>query len=80
MSSSFNAIRSSALGRRSSVLIVLPAADQPSGSSLDRLTHEYELKDELDGAWAVRPLELVCDAGRTILCSRMRAGSRSTGC
>src|SRR6516165_471643 len=54
-------------GSRSAVLIVLPAADQPSRSSLDRLTHEYELKDELDGAWAARPLELVRDAGRTML-------------
>ena len=46
---------------------VLPAADHPSRSSLDRLTHEYELKDQLDGAWAVRPLDLVRDAGRTML-------------
>jgi hypothetical protein len=41
--------------KKRAVLIVLPAADQPSRSSLDRLTHEYELKDRLDGAWAVRP-------------------------
>ena len=34
---------------------------------LDRLAHEYSLKDELDGAWAVRPLELVRDRGQTIL-------------
>ena len=54
-------------GKRRAVLIVLPAADHPSRSSLDRLTHEYELKDELDGAWAVRPLDLVRDAGRTML-------------
>src|SRR5215470_16156243 len=54
-------------GGRRPVLIVLPAADHPSRSSLDRLTHEYELKDELDGAWAVRPLELVRDSGRTML-------------
>ena len=54
-------------GTRRAVLLVAPAADQPSRSSLDRLTHEYELKDELDGAWAVRPLELVGEAGRTIL-------------
>ncbi|MGV7212926.1 AAA family ATPase [Bradyrhizobium sp. UFLA05-112] len=54
-------------GKRRSVLVVLPAASHPSGSSLDRLTHEYELKDELDTAWAVRPLELVRDAGRTML-------------
>ena len=43
-------------GKRRAALIVLPAADHPSRSSLDRLTHKYELKDELDGAWAVRPL------------------------
>src|SRR5580704_12081321 len=54
-------------GSRSAVLLVGPAAEQPSRSSLDRLTHEYQLKDELDGAWAVRPLDLVRDAGRTML-------------
>jgi serine/threonine protein kinase len=54
-------------GKQRAVLLVLPAADQPSRSILDRLTHEYELKDELDGAWAVRPLDLVRDAGRTML-------------
>src|SRR5262245_11890600 len=53
-------------GKRA-VLLVMPAADQPSRSSLDHLTHEYELKDTLDGAWAVRPLELVRDADRTML-------------
>src|SRR5215510_3019898 len=54
-------------GGRRAVLIMLPAADHPSRSSLDRLAHEYELKDELDGAWAARPLDLVRDSGRTIL-------------
>jgi serine/threonine protein kinase len=49
------------------VLVVLPATDRASRSSLDRLTHEYELKDELDGAWALRPLELVHESGRTML-------------
>src|SRR5262245_41224525 len=54
-------------GKRRAVLIVLSAADQPSRSSLNHLTHEYELKDQLDEAWAVRPLDLVHDAGRTVL-------------
>src|SRR5271168_3342020 len=48
-------------------LAVLPAGEQPTPATLDRLAHEYELKDELDGAWAVRPLELVRDRGRTML-------------
>src|SRR6516164_10806523 len=54
-------------GGRRPVLIVQPAADHPARSTLDRITHEHELKHELDGAWAVRPLELVRDAGRTML-------------
>src|SRR5215471_5421905 len=53
-------------GERRTVLIVVAAADPPS-RTFDRFTHEYELKDELDGAWAARPLELVRDAGRTML-------------
>ena len=54
-------------GIRESVLIVLPAADRPSRSSLDCLTHEHGLKDELDIAWAARPLELVRDGDRAML-------------
>ena len=54
-------------GNRLAVLFVAPAGDRPSRSRLDRLTHEYELKDELDAAWAVRPLALMRDAGRTVL-------------
>src|SRR6476619_3554178 len=54
-------------GDRSAVLVVLPATEHPSPSSLDRLTHEYGLKDELDEAWAARPLELVRDGDRAML-------------
>ena len=54
-------------GTRKSVLVVLPAAERPSRSNLDRLTHEYELKDELERAWAARPLELVRDGDRAML-------------
>src|SRR6201999_2305889 len=54
-------------GDRLAVLLVAPAADHPSRSRLDRLTHEYELKHELDRAWAALPLALMSDAGRTVL-------------
>ena len=54
-------------GNRLAVLLVALVADHPSRSELDRLTHEYELRDELDGAWAARPLALTRDAGRTVL-------------
>ena len=49
------------------VLAVVPAAEQPTPGSLDRLIHEYGLKDELDEAWAVRPLALVRERGQTML-------------
>ena len=49
------------------VLAVQPAAEHPTPATLDRLAHEYGLKEELDGAWAVRPLELIREGGRTML-------------
>jgi Protein kinase domain len=54
-------------GERESVLTVLPAAEYPTPASLDRLTHAYALKDELVGEWAVRPLALVREHGRSML-------------
>ena len=54
-------------GTRTPVLAVWPAAEPPTPISLHRLEHEYGLKDELDSAWAVRPLELVREDGRTVL-------------
>ena len=54
-------------GKRSAVLVVTPAAEHPSPSTLDRLAHEYELRDELDGAWAARPLALSREGSRITL-------------
>jgi hypothetical protein len=54
-------------GDRSSVLTVLPALEHPASATLDRLAHEYGLKDELDAPWATRPLELIRERGRTML-------------
>jgi PAS domain S-box-containing protein len=59
--------REGADGIRQCVLTLLPAADQPSPSVINRLAHEYELKDYLDESWAARPLELVHERGRTFL-------------
>jgi PAS domain S-box-containing protein len=50
-----------------SALVVLPAAEHPTPAALDRLACEYGLKNELDAAWAVRPIELVRERGRTML-------------
>jgi PAS domain S-box-containing protein len=54
-------------GHGSTVLAVLPAAEHPASATLDRLAHEYGLRNELDAAWAVQPLELVRERGRTLL-------------
>jgi hypothetical protein len=54
-------------GDLSAVLAVVPALGHPTPSCLDRLDREYGLKDELDSAWAVRPLEVVRERGSTML-------------
>src|SRR3979409_2381809 len=61
------ASRLDAGGNRSSVLAVLPAAPHPLRATVDRLYQEYGLRDQLDRAWAVRPLKLGREGGRTIL-------------
>ena len=52
---------------RRAVLAVVPAAEHPSRTTLDRLAHEYELRADLEAADAVRPLGLVRDRARTML-------------
>ena len=59
--------RPDADGNLRPVLLVSPAAEHAIPAILDRLAHEYELKDELEGGWAIRPLELVREDGRTVL-------------
>src|SRR5260370_23074242 len=59
--------RDGANGDRQSVLAVLPSAEHPIPANLTRLAHEYGLRDDLDDAWAARPLELVREHGQTIL-------------
>ncbi|MGF6856918.1 trifunctional serine/threonine-protein kinase/ATP-binding protein/sensor histidine kinase [Paraburkholderia sp. CI3] len=54
-------------GDGNNLLIARPAAEHPPLGILERLAHEFGLKDELDGGWAVRPLELVREGGRTLL-------------
>ncbi|HTX53110.1 MAG TPA: protein kinase, partial [Candidatus Baltobacteraceae bacterium] len=53
-------------GSHNAVLAVL-AAEHATSTSLDRLAHEYGLKDQLDSAWAMRPLEWGRDRGRPAL-------------
>ena len=54
-------------GSGDTVLIAQASGEHPLLASDDRLAHEFGLKDELFAAWAVRPLELVRERGRTLL-------------
>ena len=45
----------------------LLACEAKAPSGVERLLHELSLKEYLDPAWAVRPLELVRREGRTVL-------------
>jgi serine/threonine protein kinase len=50
--------RNGADGDRNPVFVVIPAAEQPTPDGLNRLMHEYGLRDDLDVAWAARPVAL----------------------
>lgn len=54
-------------GEHKEVLIALPSSDHPASATLGRLAREYSIRNELDSAWAVKPLELVRDSGQNIL-------------
>src|SRR5262245_48736151 len=68
-------------GSRRAVLLVACAADHPSRSNLDRLPHEYGLRDDLDegGGRRGRSTSYKTPVG-PCWCSRMRAAGRSTSC
>ncbi|HZC34919.1 MAG TPA: AAA family ATPase, partial [Chthoniobacterales bacterium] len=51
----------------SGVLVLAPAIEHPRLESLNRLEHEYSLREELDPAWAARPIGLGCHWNRTVL-------------
>jgi serine/threonine protein kinase len=49
------------------VLVLSPAVQRPMPESLKRLEHEYSLKEELDPAWATRPIAIARHWDRTVL-------------
>ncbi|RFU46655.1 AAA family ATPase [Paraburkholderia sp. DHOC27] len=54
-------------GHRLTVLEVVPVAEHASLATLNRLTHEYELKDALSESWSAQPFELVRERGGFML-------------
>ena len=59
--------RVDASGERKELMAVRSAAVSPASATIAHLTHEYELRDYLDDAWAVRPLELMSERGQVVL-------------
>src|SRR6476620_7034968 len=53
---------------------VLSGSEHPTLESINRLIREYELKDCLAADWALRPVELVRERGRTMLVVEYTAG------
>ena len=49
------------------ILVLTPAMEHPAPGCLRRMEHEFSLKAELDPAWAVRPLALTQEQGRSFL-------------
>ena len=61
------------------ILAVRLTAEPPPPASVDRLVHEYGLKDHLESAWAVRPLELICQRDGTMLLLEHKADREARG-
>jgi predicted ATPase/two-component sensor histidine kinase len=55
------------VGEPATVLTVTTAAQDPSAATLAQLRLAYAIRNELDGAWAARPKELVQERGRLTL-------------
>jgi predicted ATPase/two-component sensor histidine kinase len=59
--------RSSAARGSPAVLTLSPVSDRAPPRSIERLQHEYALRDQLDLAWAAKPRALAVEHGRTVL-------------
>ena len=63
-----------------SVLLLAPASTRPSPETLKKIAHEYSLRNELDSAWAVRPLALSERSAQTTLVLEDPGGETLDGC
>src|SRR5271163_3128178 len=63
----YRASRDEPGGASRTFMLVIPTSENPTAEILDRLAHAYSLRNRLDAPWAVRPLDLVRERGRTML-------------
>src|SRR5262245_21527478 len=50
-----------------SVLALSPSMERPAPATIKKIEHEFSFKDELDPAWAVRPIDVTQQHSRTML-------------
>src|SRR5215471_12514121 len=50
-----------------SVLALSPLMERPALATIKKIEHEFSLKDDLDPAWAVRPIDVTQQQSRTML-------------
>src|SRR5215475_2338716 len=50
-----------------SILALSPVTERPAPATIKKIEHEFSLKDDLDPAWAVRPIALTQQQSRTML-------------
>ena len=53
--------------RRTSLLVSMPTSARPTAETVARLNHAYGLRNELDSAWAARPLSMESRDGTSAL-------------
>jgi PAS domain S-box-containing protein len=63
----FNLFRGTSENDPSQILVLSPVAEYPAPESLKRLEYEYSLREELDPAWAARPMAIARHRDRTVL-------------
>jgi PAS domain S-box-containing protein len=63
----FNLHRGRSSDDSSQILVLSPLVEHPAPETLQRLEHEYSLREELDAAWAARPIALARHRDRTVL-------------
>jgi PAS domain S-box-containing protein len=63
----FNLYRGRSEDDTSQILVLSPVVEYPAPESLKRLEYEYSLREELDPAWAARPMAIARHWDRTVL-------------
>jgi PAS domain S-box-containing protein len=63
----FNLYRGRSEDDPSQILVLSPVVEYPAPESLKRLEYEYSLREELDPAWAARPMAIARHWDRTVL-------------